>query len=45
MEKIAGSTFGAQQAAAAKISSKADYDKLPRGAQYIDPNGVPRIKQ
>lgn len=31
-------------AAPVKVMTKAEYDKLPKGARYIDPNGTPRIK-
>jgi hypothetical protein len=32
-------------AAPARVTSKAQYDALPRGSKYIDPNGTPRTKQ
>lgn len=34
-----------QQAQAARVASKADWDKLPKGTTYIAPDGSTRIKQ
>jgi len=47
-EKVVNPTpnaSGSTATGAARISSVSQYNALPRGARYVDPNGVPRVKQ
>ena len=43
-KEIAGIMSGGQTAASAKPITKAEYDKLPKGATYIAPDGTQRTK-